>query len=193
MTDDIIWLEETDVPNDLEEYQTYTVVVPVENAYSNPNQGPGNHKLQYTDGTGTTCYLTLWANSTPDPVYDFGFEQDATYTLTEVRFTTNESGRRVFYNLNATEETVTSISWPGLAKGCRPAVTITAATLSAPGSTPGGMVMPNWSIICCIFCGSKPPPPNIPGRLRPALKISSHHLFDEGVAPRPPREKGGFT
>jgi hypothetical protein len=105
MTENVIWLEETDVPNDLEEYQTYTVVVTIENAYNNPNQGPGNRKLQYTDSTGTARYLTLWANSTPDPVYDFDFDQDATYTLTEVRFTTNESGGRVFYNLNATEET----------------------------------------------------------------------------------------
>jgi len=110
MTDDIIWLEKTDVPNDLEEYQTYTVVVTIENAYSNPNQGPGNRKLKYTDSIGTTRYLTLWANSTPNPVYDFDFdfEQDATYTLTQARFTTSESGGRVFYNLNATEETKVS-------------------------------------------------------------------------------------
>ncbi|OYR38618.1 Piwi domain-containing protein [Halorubrum sp. Hd13] len=108
MTDDIILLEETDVRNDLEEYQTYTVVVTVKNTYSNPEQGSGNHKLQYIDDTETTRYLTLWANSTPEPVYDFDFEQDATYTLTEVQFTTNESGGRVFYNLNATEETEVS-------------------------------------------------------------------------------------
>ncbi|SDY62786.1 hypothetical protein [Halopenitus persicus] len=108
MTDDIILLEEADVRNDLEEYQTYTVVVTVKNTYSNPDQGSGNRKLQYIDDTGTTRYLTLWANSTPEAVYDFDFEQDATYTLTEVQFTTNESSRRVFYNLNATEETEVS-------------------------------------------------------------------------------------
>jgi hypothetical protein len=108
MTDDIIRLEETDVPDALEEYQTYTVVVTVRGAYSNPDQGSGNRKLQYTDDTGTTRYLTLWASSTPDRVYDLDFEQSASYTLTAVQFTTNESGGQVFYNLNATEETEVS-------------------------------------------------------------------------------------
>ena len=114
MTDDIIRLEETDVQNVLEEYQTYTVVVTVRGVYSNPDQGSGNHKLQYTDGTGTTRYLTLWASSTPDPVYDFDFEQDVSYTLTAVQFTTNESDGQVFYNLNATEETEVSRGPPAV-------------------------------------------------------------------------------
>lgn len=112
MTDNAILLNETDIRNTLEEYQTYTVVVTVKNVYNNPEQGSGNRQLQYTDGTGTTHYLTLWANSTPEPVYDFDFQRDATYTLTEIQFTTNESGGRIFYNLNATDKTKISRGHP---------------------------------------------------------------------------------
>lgn len=112
MTDEEIRLDETDVSQDLEEYQTYTVVIQVEGAYSNPSQGPGNKKLQYTDGTGTSRYITLWSNSTPEEVYEHDFDRDATYTLSDIRFTTNESSGRVFYNLNATEDTQISRGTP---------------------------------------------------------------------------------
>jgi len=100
-----ITLEETDVANDLDEGAKYTTTFEVVDAQHHPNRGPGNRVLKYVDETGRRPGITLWVNSTPDEVYETDFEAGETYTLTDLRYSINESSGRTFYNLTATADT----------------------------------------------------------------------------------------
>jgi len=100
-----ITLEEMDVANDPDEGAKYTTTFEVVDAQHHPNRGPGNRVLKYVDETGRRPGITLWVNSTPDEVYETDFEAGETYTLTDLRYSINESSGRTFYNLTATADT----------------------------------------------------------------------------------------